>query len=246
MELRRHSAEWDSGHLHECRLAACRVLGIPAIHSSSRDLQIFSNSSSSKLMITALTASSSFIVILVFAASWMNREPELPLAPAKKKPEVGEGLGTVKGYDLLLMGVPRGSPMNRVTEELVGSVSVGGRDVDMGVTSIRVCGFALGGVGELAIKTGDTDRPMSNRAASRKDVGRAARTWIPPARSAAKAAGKPMPSSCLSSPGLLRAALEIRSGVHVPGRFFSHRCRLFGFLLRTRSKAVDEKTSSNS
>ena len=77
----------------------------------------------------------------------MNREPELPLAPAKKKPEVGEGLGTVKGYDLLLMGVPRGSPMNRVTEELVGSVSVGGRNVDMG----KVCGFAVGGVGELAI-----------------------------------------------------------------------------------------------
>ena len=72
---------------------------------------------------------------------------------------------------MLLMGVPRGSPMNRVTEELVGSVSVGGRDVDMGVTSIRVCGFAVGGVGELAIKTGDTDRPMFNRVASRKDVG---------------------------------------------------------------------------
>ena len=62
----------------------------------------------------------------------MNWEPELPLAPAKKKLDVAEGLGIEKGDGLLLMGIPRGSFKKRVAEELANCVSVGGRSVEIG------------------------------------------------------------------------------------------------------------------
>ena len=69
---------------------------------------------------------------VIFIPSCATREPELPLAPGKKKQEVGEGLVTENGDGLLLMGVPRGSLMMRWVEMVLIGVSEGGRSVEIG------------------------------------------------------------------------------------------------------------------